>query len=233
MSVRWRLAAAAFWSAFMPAFWSGIAYSLICGLIVGLGVGVAVLMFQRGVENRAASRLYAREWALKLNPLQTALAQEDVIRIDSAVRAMPVAAASALQVLQDAPLWLWRDSLGTQAILIDRALALQKRASEFNGIAVAVDEELHRVVRTHNFEAGIHPGRDSAFKRYAVGKVFEVDDAQLLPWLAIGDTTGSLLQGAWAAVQQSETLVSRGTRLRAARASVSQAANELRHALDA
>jgi hypothetical protein len=226
-------AAAAFWLSFWPAFWSGMAYSLFCGLTVGLVVGVVVVRFQHGVETRAAVRTYAREWALKLNPLRRALAQADVIHVDSAVRAIPVPGAAALQVLEDAPLPLWRESLGKKAPAIDHALTLQKRGAEFNAIALAVDTELHRAIRTHNYGVGTHPIHDSTFHQYAVGKLLSVDDDALLPWLAVGAITDPLLQKAWEAVQQSDSVVGLGGRLRAARASVFEATETLRLAIDA
>ena len=175
--------AAAFWASFWPAFWSGAVYSVICGVISGLVVGLVVLRYQRGWEARTALRGYERDLSLLLDDLRSALSEPEVVALGSAQRAVPVAAGAALTHLKAAPLSLWRDHIPSKTTLIQAAIDLQRRATEFLGAAREFDNGVAQVARSYNYDHQTVANHDGPISQYLIGRTLGVDHEQLLKWI--------------------------------------------------
>jgi hypothetical protein len=233
----------AFWTAFWPSFWSGAASGVVTGLVTGLVVGFILLRYQRGIEQRASIKEYARALSVKRDELRGALSQNDaqLPHIDFAKEAVPFSAVDAIAALKDVPLTLWRENLPHESHLLDLAIQLQKSYAAFNAIASEVDQTLQQLVRAYNHQQDAirvdDPANwldDRAYHVFCVGMLFRFSIEQLLPWLTLnGSKTKESYIEAWTQISKDPQIENLGALLCQAREKLKMNASELLAEIDA
>ncbi len=228
-------AVSAFWASFWPSFWSGLAYSLIYSVVTGVLVGWLLNRSQRKSDERALAASHEREFSSSIDELRTALANNDVVHIDSAASAIPISVSSSAKILRPLPLTLWRGTLPKHAAAIDAAIQVQKQFLHYNILAAKTDQAIEQKVRLLHHQKGYGAHLDAAMSMFCVAKLLGFASEAVWPWVIKLPISGQLdaYEEMWSEICADGALMANSAPLIQARETAKNSAAKLLAALDA
>lgn len=119
------------WSQFSVAFWSGLFYSVIAGIIAGVA---AVMILESKRAHREIKTLRER--------IRLFLTRPSRIERSSVLYAAPLGAVAIAELIDNAPLDSWSESVDCHAGLISAFKRFQRAFTEFANLAYQFDERL-------------------------------------------------------------------------------------------
>ena len=171
----------AFFSAFWPALYSGIIYSLVTGIVVGLAVWSAQLL----IDRRRVRREYEENIDRLFDEIRWIVLQPDVLRIDSVRASIPRVVDDVVECSLRHPLHSWLKTVKTRKRHIKLLIDVQNESRKVVLTARRLDDALTRVIRKYNAAEGLISSNDDILKVYSVGRIHAAEPDQILPWLGI------------------------------------------------
>jgi hypothetical protein len=168
-----------FWSSFWPALYSGILYSFVMGLTVGL----VVMFTQNHLEQARVQHRFQREIAQLREELRGIVSKRDVPRITTATQSTPPAALGIVKQLEERPLDLWLESVPKWKSFLALLRRTEQAHSRFVQAAEALDTQLSPFIRRHNAARGAIAANDAHDHAFFIGRVLGIDDADLLAFI--------------------------------------------------
>lgn len=192
---------------FGVAFWAALLSGLVYSVITGLLVGVVIWRLPLARERRDLRHEAERELEHLKSRIRPLLTKSNAIVIDSAQAAMPRTAGELMDVINDYPVTLWKARnvvpLGWILCIED----LERSYLECLTRATQLDQELSALVRRENARNLLISVSDAPVIRYYVGRMMGFEDEKLIPCLDLSTShIPSWISGLHLACTHSEAL---------------------------
>ncbi|HWC73518.1 MAG TPA: hypothetical protein VG454_06235 [Gemmatimonadales bacterium] len=170
---------------FQLSFWASLYSGVVYSLLTGIFVGLAVWWVQKSVDELRTRAMYRGELMMFRQQVSSALRKPTLINVsEDAATTEPQAATAVAKLLDERPVPMWQEILAQPAVLFSAFDRLRRAHGAFLDAANNYNLVAERYVRRVHDARRIPVANDATALKYMVGRLQGGSPDEVKPWLA-------------------------------------------------